>query len=161
MKSIEIDDELYHYIASQTQYIGESASEILRRLLKFEQSELVASSDENRSSAVVEQILTSQEFMRQSRAVKRFMVLLSHLYQHSPDAFTQASRIKGSKRVYFATSRDALLASGKTTKPQAIPNTPFWVITNTNTGRKRLIISQLMETMGYSQHDISLVSEAI
>lgn len=33
MKSIEIDDDLYTYIASQTKHIGESASEILRRLL--------------------------------------------------------------------------------------------------------------------------------
>ncbi|GGF71071.1 replication initiation negative regulator SeqA [Alteromonas lipolytica] len=33
MKTIEIDDELYAYIASQTKHIGESASEILRRLL--------------------------------------------------------------------------------------------------------------------------------
>ena len=33
MKTIEIDDELYQYIAGQTQKIGESASEILRRLL--------------------------------------------------------------------------------------------------------------------------------
>lgn len=35
MKKIEIDDELYQYIASNTQSIGESASEILRRLLKL------------------------------------------------------------------------------------------------------------------------------
>ena len=33
MKTIEIDDELYQYIAGQTQRIGESASDILRRLL--------------------------------------------------------------------------------------------------------------------------------
>ena len=33
MKTIEVDDELYRYIASQTQHIGESASDILRRLL--------------------------------------------------------------------------------------------------------------------------------
>ena len=33
MKSIEIDDDLYAFIASQTKHIGESASEILRRLL--------------------------------------------------------------------------------------------------------------------------------
>ncbi|NVK55453.1 MAG: SeqA protein [Alteromonadaceae bacterium] len=33
MKKIEIDDELYAYIASQTKHIGESASEILHRLL--------------------------------------------------------------------------------------------------------------------------------
>ena len=33
MKTIEVDEELYRYIARQTQHIGESASEILRRLL--------------------------------------------------------------------------------------------------------------------------------
>ncbi len=33
MKTIEIDDDLYQFIASQTQQIGESASDILRRLL--------------------------------------------------------------------------------------------------------------------------------
>lgn len=37
MKHIEIDEELYQYIASQTQFIGESASSILRRLLLIEQ----------------------------------------------------------------------------------------------------------------------------
>ena len=33
MKIIEIDDVLYQYIAAQTLQIGESASDILRRLL--------------------------------------------------------------------------------------------------------------------------------
>lgn len=33
MRLIEIDESLYHYIASQTEAIGESASSILRRLL--------------------------------------------------------------------------------------------------------------------------------
>jgi negative modulator of initiation of replication len=36
MKIIEVDDELYHFIASKTQRIGEDASDILRRLLGFE-----------------------------------------------------------------------------------------------------------------------------
>ncbi len=35
MKNIEIDDELYQYIASRTQFIGETASDILRRLLRL------------------------------------------------------------------------------------------------------------------------------
>ncbi|WIM81133.1 replication initiation negative regulator SeqA [Gallibacterium anatis] len=37
MKTISIDDELYQYIASNTQAIGEDASTILRRLLNFPQ----------------------------------------------------------------------------------------------------------------------------
>ena len=35
MKIIEVDEELYQYIASQTRSIGESASDILRRLLSL------------------------------------------------------------------------------------------------------------------------------
>ncbi|GEA11436.1 SeqA protein [Alteromonas sp. KUL49] len=37
MKSIEIDDDLYAFIASQTKHIGENASQILRRLLLSEE----------------------------------------------------------------------------------------------------------------------------
>ena len=33
MKTIEVDEDLYRFIASRTQHIGESASDILRRLL--------------------------------------------------------------------------------------------------------------------------------
>ena len=35
MKIIEVDEELYQYIAGNTQSIGESASDILRRLLNL------------------------------------------------------------------------------------------------------------------------------
>ena len=35
MKNIEIDEELYQHIVSNTQFIGESASSILRRLLSL------------------------------------------------------------------------------------------------------------------------------
>jgi negative modulator of initiation of replication len=41
MKSIEVDEELYQYIASNTKYIGESASAILRRLLVIDQATAV------------------------------------------------------------------------------------------------------------------------
>ena len=45
MKSIEIDDDLYAFIASQTKHIGESASEILRRLLLPEDGEIKGASN--------------------------------------------------------------------------------------------------------------------
>ena len=40
MKNIEIEDDLYAYIASQTQHIGETASDILRRLVMPEKRSL-------------------------------------------------------------------------------------------------------------------------
>lgn len=56
MKSIEIDDDLYAFIASQTKHIGESASQILRRLLLPEDGEVLhgatAASDAPDSTAM-------------------------------------------------------------------------------------------------------------
>lgn len=45
MKTIEVDEELYRYIASHTQHIGESASDILRRMLNFRAGQVVAASE--------------------------------------------------------------------------------------------------------------------
>ncbi len=44
MKTIEVDEDLYRYIASQTKHIGESASDILRRLLNLDGQLQVAES---------------------------------------------------------------------------------------------------------------------
>lgn len=41
MKTIEVDEELYRYLASHTQHIGESASDILRRMLNFKSGQPV------------------------------------------------------------------------------------------------------------------------
>ena len=58
MKKIDIDDELYQYIASNTQSIGESASTILRRLLNLSDGTLApvetATSKTEQESPVVE-----------------------------------------------------------------------------------------------------------
>ena len=73
----------------------------------------------------------------------------------------QATEIKGRKRVYFSRDPDALRASGSTTKPKPVPETPFWVITNTNTSRKQNMVAQLMTSMGYGDEVIARVCGAI
>lgn len=173
MKNIEIDEDLYRYIASNTRHIGESASDILRRLLQIEwvdtQSEHpVPSANVAKSTAPtvpvgqrIKEMLQSQVLTEQESAIDRFMHILSVLYQDDPNAFAQASDIKGRKRIYFADDEAALLASGNTTKPKAIAGSPYWVITNTNTGRKRNIVAQLMAAMGYSHGVIERVCHSI
>ncbi|MGF1729585.1 replication initiation negative regulator SeqA [Photobacterium kasasachensis] len=176
MKSIEVDEELYRYIASQTQHIGESASDILRRLLMVpEQSEqqpevvmpvrpkgIVVSKDAGNVTKMdrvkeMRSLLISDEFAVQEKAIGRFMMILSSLYRIDPTGFTEAAAIKGRTRIYFAESKETLLASGKTTKPKAIPETPYWVITNTNTDRKRQMVEQLMGKMSFGADIIDKV----
>ncbi|QGW96231.1 replication initiation negative regulator SeqA [Aeromonas veronii] len=169
MKTIELDDDLYFYIASQTRHIGESASDILRRLLEQPANQRVPVAEPvavAQPSAVATQqglqaLLDSGELQKEEKSINRFMLVLSTLYRDNPEGFTQATEIKGRKRVYFSQDPEALRASGSTTKPKPVPETPFWVITNTNTSRKQNMVAQLMASMGYGEEVIAQVCGAI
>jgi negative modulator of initiation of replication len=190
MKTIEVDEDLYRYIASQTEHIGESASDILRRLLmvdgekqvspqvaKPEVSQeaapvtkepvgIVVSKDAGKTEKVdgvkaMRSLLISDEFAASNKAIDRFMQILSSLYMVDKASFAEATQVKGRTRVYFADNEEVLLASGKTTKPRSIPNTPFWVITNNNTNRKRQMVDQLMTRMNFQTELIEKVCSSI
>ena len=158
MKTIELDDDLYFYIASQTRHIGESASDILRPLLEQPvkagttvPAAPVVQPQSLADAMGLEALLDSDELQKEEKSINRFMLVLSTLYRDNPDSFTQATEIKGRKRVYFSRDPEALRASGSTTKPKQVPDTPFWVITNTNTSRKQNMVAQLMASMGYDE----------
>ncbi|QPR55239.1 replication initiation negative regulator SeqA [Aeromonas allosaccharophila] len=169
MKTIELDDDLYFYIASQTRHIGESASDILRRLLEQPAHQRMPVTEHvavAQPSAVatrqgLQALLDSGELQKEEKSINRFMQVLSTLYRDDPVGFTQATEIKGRKRVYFSRDPEALRASGSTTKPKPVPETPFWVITNTNTSRKQNMVAQLMASMGYGEEVIAQVCGAI
>lgn len=164
MKTIEVDEELYRYIASHTQHIGESASDILRRMLKFTAGQSAETSTAavaaNTQSApsprprdrvrAMRELLLSDEYAEQHKAINRFMLVLSSLYLLSPQEFAQATEsLHGRTRVYFAGDQQTLLQNGTHTKPKHIPGTPYWVITNTNTGRKRSMVEHIMLAMQF------------
>ncbi|WP_322803766.1 replication initiation negative regulator SeqA [Vibrio alfacsensis] len=180
MKTIEVDEDLYRFIASQTMHIGESASDILRRLLNLdgqlqeaefapviEQPQgIVVSKDAGKTDSVdlvkeMRSLLISDEFAGLKKAIDRFMLVLSTLHQLNPEGFSQATKVKGRKRVYFADNEETLLANGNTTKPKAIPGTPFWVITNNNTSRKRQMVEQVMANMEFQPDLIEKVTGSI
>ncbi|MGN4990344.1 replication initiation negative regulator SeqA [Aeromonas sp. 97A] len=169
MKTIELDDDLYFYIASQTRHIGESASDILRRLLEQPAHQRVSVAEPAavaQPSAIatrqgLQALLDSGELQKEEKSINRFMLVLSTLYRDNPEGFTQATEIKGRKRVYFSQDPEALRASGSTTKPKPVPETPFWVITNTNTSRKQNMVAQLMASMDYGEEVIAQVCGAI
>ncbi|MBN5284221.1 replication initiation negative regulator SeqA [Serratia ureilytica] len=167
MKTIEVDEELYRYIASHTQHIGESASDILRRMLKFTAGQPVRVPAASASPSVeaekaapvqrprdrvraVRELLLSDEYAEQNKAVNRFMLVLSTLYTLDAAGFAAATEaLTGRTRTYFAGDQQTLLANGTHTKPKHVPGTPYWVITNTNTGRKRSMIEHIMQAMQF------------
>ncbi|MBE0378893.1 MULTISPECIES: replication initiation negative regulator SeqA [Pseudoalteromonas] len=183
MKKIDIDDELYQYIASNTQSIGESASTILRRLLNIHDEndlvvpenpalvEMPVSEDDGPSSkttplvedkkpapvtqlthqhANVFNILNKEELAMQKGVVGRFLFILSALHRTHKTDFSAVLDVQGRDRVYFATSKEALVNSGSSMNPKNITDSEYWVMTNSNTTRKKMMLHEVALGLGYS-----------
>lgn len=160
MKTIEIDEELYQYIASKTEHIGESASNILRRLLNIDNTENVKkeSSSKNVHSSELIDLVNSNDFLAEQKNINRFISILSTLYCSQHSLFSIASTsLHGRKRRYLAKDKETLQRFGNNTKPRHITNTPYFVITNTNTARKVSIIEQIMKNMNFDDETIYIV----
>ncbi|SEL64536.1 negative regulator of replication initiation SeqA [Colwellia chukchiensis] len=188
MKNIEIDEELYQYIASNTQYIGESASSILRRLINLPndnrtevaaEAETVVSQEAFASQETTQQperaietatfastgsvfnYINREELAMQRGAVGRFLLILAALYRVHNQQFAAVCEIRGRDRLYFAASEEALAASGSSTKPRQIPDSPYWVITNSNTTRKKMMLTEVGRTLGYNEQDIEKIRDLL
>ena len=196
MKNIEIDEELYQYVASNTQFIGESASSILRRLLELtttentdeeisvsladnkaqivesnlleveveSESEEVAEVQEKVEPPSIDNVLNyinKEELAMQRGAVGRFLLILAALYRAHPRQFKVVTEICGRDRLYFANSEAELAASGSSTKPKQIPESPFWVLTNSNTTRKKMMLTKAATSLGYNHSDVEKIRELL
>ncbi|MBE2898430.1 replication initiation negative regulator SeqA [Pasteurellaceae bacterium 20609_3] len=195
MKIIEVDEEIYQYLVANTQSIGESASDILRRLLNLSadntdreatptpapaerapsnapseapkpvvaekpaaaaptQAEPVVNKKPQSAESImhvvnrVRKVIDSEAFQQESKGVVKFLMILTALYRANPETFAQATEsLAGRTRVYFARDEATLLQAGTHTKPKQIPETPYWVITNTNSQRKMLMLEGAMTSM--------------
>lgn len=90
------------------------------------------------------------------------MLVLSTLYTLDPKAFADATEsLHGRTRVYFAGDQQTLLQSGVIKPNPNIKRTPYWVITNTNTGRKCSMIEHIMQSMQFPAELIEKVCGTI
>ncbi|MDF7667581.1 hypothetical protein PT273_06950 [Orbaceae bacterium ESL0727] len=163
MKKIEIDEELYQYIAGQTKHIGEDASTILRRLLKMtpHASHNIHSQPPSNKDDILTRLLSDKAFVNEKSIINRFLLLLSTLYQYDAALFSiSAASLHGSKRQYLAQDKTSLEISGRNTKPREIIGTPYWVISNTNTDRKIHILESIMNNMKLPADKIKLLIAA-
>ena len=165
MNTIEIDDELYHFIAGQTQRIGESANDILRRILLNKQPVAQqtpvnnAVAENSKSGQKVFDILSKQDLQAELSVVGRFLIILSALARAHKQDFAQVLDIKGRNRVYFGRSDTDLLEAGSSTNPKQIPNSEFWVITNSNTTRKKMMLTEAALKLGYSAEEAETIRD--
>ncbi|MGJ8681402.1 Negative modulator of initiation of replication [Paraglaciecola sp.] len=173
MKSIEIDDDLYHFIAANTQHIGESASDILRRMV-MPGSVPVASStspestteplvtdvienqqaDQECDALAVIQELEGQQLLTIPKMVERWLLVLSVMHKHHTSAFSKVLGMSGRNRTYFATNKDTLLETGSSTNPKNVPGSEYWVITNNNTVKKINMLKEVAQVIGFEEQEV-------
>lgn len=166
MKTIDIDDDLYAFIAAQTKHIGESASDILRRLLLPETPASQAlepdpeAPDMVATAPVTEEVdidsddildlVTAERLADFTKRVDQFLYILAALHAVHGESFARVEQIRGKNRTYFATSKAALLENGSSTNPKPIADSPYWVVTNNNTAKKIGMLEQVMQQLGYA-----------
>ncbi|WP_041415987.1 replication initiation negative regulator SeqA [Shewanella halifaxensis] len=186
MKYIEVDEELYRHIASKTEHIGESASDILRRILGLQVESVVQDAPEEISHPSLERVspkpvkvakvitkmtstavsdftslIDADVLAAQKGAVGRFLFILDTVHRASPVQFEQVLQIQGRDRLYFATSKDALLKASKSANPKEIGQSGFWVTTNNNTAKKRTILSEVLLQFGTDEAQVTDIIEKI
>ncbi|MFT6284343.1 MAG: negative modulator of initiation of replication [Arenicella sp.] len=176
MKSIQIEDDLYHFIASQTQDIGESASDILRRLVmpesllstmqvsRADETKPIYAIDDNvtdvqsaeqicQASAVLSE-LEGQQLHAIPKMVEKWLLVLSIIHKYHTQQFSKVLGMSGRNRTYFATDKDTLLATGSSTNPKNVPGSEYWVITNNNTLKKINMLKEVAEQVGFNLSEI-------
>ncbi|MDA7747145.1 replication initiation regulator SeqA [Psychromonas sp.] len=118
----------------------------------------------------ISKLFSNPTFTSESVITNKFMMMLSTMYFEKKSEFIEAAdKTRGRTRAYLGTELDELLncdneeelAQFKASKPRSIPHTPYWVITNANTGRKRIILTQMMASMGYPHSLIERIKEEI
>ena len=104
-------------------------------------------------------MLNKEELAMQKGVVGRFLFILAALYRTHKADFANVLEIKGRDRVYFATSKEALLESGSSMNPKNITDTEYWVMTNSNTTRKKMMLHEVALSLGYSADEAEKIRD--
>jgi negative modulator of initiation of replication len=170
VRTIEIDDEIYNFLLHQTNDFGESPSSVLARLLEPSKAGTCdgakgtpVSVAKPPSAAVpvangrISSFLNSATYLVRGNVVEKFLSILAWLQKDDPEKFEKVLLLRGRKRLYFAKTADELEASGNSVMPKRIPDSPFWVITNSPTVLKQQIIGEVMRMLGYDASSRQIV----
>lgn len=118
----------------------------------------------------ISRLIDDEVFISETIVTNKFMMILATMYFEKTALFIEAAETtKGRTRAYLGMHLEELLNSDnekevsklQASKPRMIPEIPFWVITNANTGRKRIILAQMMASMGYSDHLVERIKQEL
>lgn len=171
MKTIDIADDIYEHLLRNVRTLGEDASSILRRLLNMPAASTAMPSAHVQSpqpkfapaaaSGVVAECIDHPRFHVERDAVGRFLFVLGWLNKKHPEKFSRVLGLSGRKRTYFARTADELEASGESVNAQRVPDSDYWVVTNNDTPKKKRILADVLQLLGYGPGDTNQFTKAL
>ena len=174
MHTIEVEDEIYQHLLQSAVRIGESASEILRRLLRIpthgssgSRSGTTPAGGSNTNGGTpavpveVSDFLSDPRFLMERDVVGRFLLILSSLYRRSTKEFEKVLTLAGRRRKYVGRSSEELEQHGNSVFPKQIPGSPYWVVTNNDTQKKCEIVRDAMKLLTYSDAAVDATMKAL
>jgi negative modulator of initiation of replication len=160
IRSIQVEDDIYQYLLSKVTQFGESESDVLRRELGISAKGAGPKVQGSQRHELAD-ALEGPEVRHARGVVGKFLAVLATAYSQKKKDFDLVLAFQGRGRTYFAKSREEIEKSGNSTQPRQIPGTPYWVMTNSPTPQKKIMLREALRAMGYSPEAVKAAISAI
>jgi negative modulator of initiation of replication len=161
MKTIEIEDGVYEALLGQVQSFGETANDVVSRLLNpMKELNVVRPEAENVDQELLTLCVTVEQTCRSG--IGRYLAVLRFMYNNAPEKFECiAQSTRGSRRLYISKSELEIQRTGSSTKPKSVVGTPYYAATNLSKRLMQRILNRLMRAYGDGQPDLDRVRSLI
>lgn len=169
MRTIEIDEDIFSALELTSKITKQSYSQLLRTVITGTPPSGTAPSQTSaavppqlnaRDKALRDHIL-APGFLAAGRGVDRFLSILSFLWRQDGGQFKSLLSIGGRRRRYFAKTQQELESLGRSVNAKKVPGADLWVVTNSSTENKRILLTKALTILGYSSETIRLVAESV
>ncbi len=157
MRNLAVDDDIYDFVCQNTKEIGESASSILRRLLKLPATEAldtraseITAGQTNASGARITDLQSHLNKLTTIQVVDRFLTILGWIRTQDSEKFEGVKNIRGPQRIYFSRNKVDIEKSGCGTAPKQIPGSDWFVLTNSDTQTKKQLLMDVLELFSFT-----------
>jgi len=164
MKTIEVSEETFEALKARVQDFGDTPDTVIQRLLaataKGKPLSPLAAALSGLGNEALRALVTSNRFQHLNGRGRYFEVL-RFLHDDKRGEFEKVAGLKFGKRVQIARDRETIERSGKSTFPEPIPGTDYWVLTNLSNRSKRDVVFAAMRLLGYDEVDTRMAVSSI
>lgn len=161
MRMIEVSEETFEALKARVQDFDETPDIVIQRLLAATKGKPLPSfQPAPGENAALKKMVLSNEFQHLNGRGRYFQIL-QFLHGDKREEFRKLAGLKFGKRVQIAADRQTIEQSGKSTFPEPIPETGYWVLTNLSNRSKRDVVFAAMRLLGYDDVNIRLAVNSI